>query len=175
MNFKSRLALCWRILRADAGGLLAHADRELPHIGTGDMGRMMAQNLREMVLVFATQGHSGLSAIYTTHVLADLLQFKPLAPLTGNDSEWVEVYDEVFQNNRCSRVFKDSERFNGNAYDIDAVVFREPSGACFTGRGSSQPIFFPYTPRTVYVDVDEEGTPLNGWDREGVCPEWVKN
>lgn len=53
-----------------------------------------------------------------------------------------------------------ADRFNGQAYDIDAVVFREPSGVCFTGQGSLQPIAFPYTPNTTYVDVDEGGAPL---------------
>lgn len=173
MDFKQRLSLCWRILRADPGNLLAHADRELPHMGTDPMGLQMAQCLRELVLVFGTQGHSGFSASYARQALDKLLKYEPLAPLTGDQTEWVEVSKGLFQNNRCSRIFKDAERFGGVAYDIDAVVFREPDGGCFTGKGSHQVVSFPYTPRTVYVDVDKNGNPLDGWNREGVCPAWV--
>lgn len=173
MNIKQRIALCWRILRADSNNLLDHANRELPHMGSDPMGLQMAQCLQELVLVFGTQGHSGFSAAYARQALAKLLDFKPIAPLTGADSEWSEVAEGVFQNCRCSSVFKSNDRFDGQPYDIDAVVFREPSGACFSGRGSSQVITFPYTPRTVYVDVDQDGNPLDGWNREGVCPAWV--
>jgi len=173
MNFRSRLALCWRILRADSGNLLAHADRELPHLGSDDMGLAMAKGLRELVLVFCTQGHSGFSASYAQHALNRLLKFEPLVPLTGEPDEWNHIGEVTWQNNRCSRVFKDSERFDGLPYDIDAVVFREPDGSCFTGRGSQQIVTFPYTPRTVYVDVDKEGNPLDGWNREGVCQAWA--
>lgn len=173
MNFRSRLALCWRILREDSGNLLAHANIELKHVGTDPMGLQMAQNLRELVLVFGTQGHSGFSASYARMALDKLLDFKPIAPLTGADSEWLECGNGVFQNRRCSSVFKDRARFDGQPYDIDAVVFREPGGGCFGGQGSAQVIAFPYTPRTVYVDVDAEGNPLDGWDREGACPAFL--
>lgn len=173
MKFLSRLALCWRILRADSGNLLAHADRELPHIGSDEMGLAMAQGLRELVLVFGTQGHSCFSASYARRALDKLLDFKPIVPLTGADSEWMEVGDGVFQNIRCSSVFKSKDRFDGRPYDIDAVVFREPDGACFGGRGSAQVVAFPYAPRTVYVDVDADGKPLDGWDREGACPAFL--
>ncbi|WP_137921658.1 hypothetical protein [Hydrogenophaga sp. 2FB] len=172
MNLKSRIALCVRILRAKPSNLLSHADRELPHIGTDEMGQLMAKNMRELVLVFGTQGHSGFSASYATGLLQTLLRYEPVAPLTGDPGEWVD-HGYCQQNNRCGRVFKQADRFDGQAYDIDAVVFLEPNGTGFTGRGSQQPITFPYTPRTVYVEVDTEGNPLNGWNREGVCPEWA--
>lgn len=173
MNLRSRIALCWRILRADPANLLTHANRELPHVGTDDMGLQMAQCLRELVLVFGTQGHSGFSASYARQMLERLLKFEPLSPLTGDAGEWTEVFSGGYQNSRCSRVFKDRERFDGQPYDIEAVVFREPDGSCFTGRGSAQVITFPYTPRTVYVNVDSDGNPLDGWDRQGVCPSWA--
>lgn len=172
MNLKSRIALCWRILREQPGNLMAHADHELPHIGTDEMAAQMAQNMRELLLVFCTQGHSGFSASYATGLLQKLMRYEPVAPLTGEQSEWLD-HGHCQQNKRCSRVFKQADRFGGQPYDIDAVVFREPDGACFTGAGSFQPITFPYTPKTVYIDVDTEGKPLNGWNREGVSPEWA--
>lgn len=155
MNTFKRLALCWRILRAQPGNTLRHAERELPHIGTDEMGLLMAEQLKELVLVFSTHGHSGFSASYATSVLQKLLKHEPITPLTGEPSEWNEVSDGVFQNNRCSRVFKQADRFNGQAYDIDGRVFCEPSGAVYTSKDSFVPITFPYTPQTEYVDVPE--------------------
>lgn len=153
MKLKDRLALCWRILRADTGNLFSHADRELPKPKGDEMQAMMNQNLRELVLVFGTQGHSGFSASYARHALGKLLAYEPLGPLTGEPNEWHEVGDGILQNRRCGRVFKDPDVFDGQAYDIDAVVFREPNGSCFTSRDSRKIVTFPYTPETVYVDA----------------------
>lgn len=172
MNTFKRLALCWRIMRAKPGGSLAHAKRELPPADGDNMQALMNQQLLELVLVFSTHGHSGFSASYATSALGKLLAFEPLGPLTGEPDEWID-HGYSIQNNRASHVFMgDKDRFDGAAYDIQAVVFREPNGSCFTGKGSSQPVTFPYTPRTIYVDVDDTGMPLDGWDREGVCPRW---
>lgn len=149
----SRLALCWRILRANPGNLLTHAERELPRASGDEMQALMNAQLKELILVFSTHGHSGFSAGYATSALAKLLRYEPLRPLTGEPDEWNEVGDGVFQNNRCSHVFKQAGRFNGQAYDINGRVFREPSGACFTSGDSFVPIIFPYTPTIEYVDV----------------------
>lgn len=152
IRFIDRLSLCLRILRADPGNLMRHAERELP-ASDDEMQALMNAQLKELILVFSTQGHSGFSAGYAISVLEKLLRFEPLRPLTGEDSEWNEVSDGVFQNKRCSRVFKQADRFNGQAYDIYGRVFREPSGACFTSGDSFVPIAFPYTPTTEYVEV----------------------
>lgn len=154
MELTERLALCQRILRADPGNLLTHAERELPP-ADDEMQALMNTQLKEMILVFSTHGHSGFSASYAISALAKLLRFEPLRPLTGEPDEWNEVGDGVFQNNRCSHVFRQIDRFNGQAYDINGRVFREPSGACFTNSDSFVPITFPYTPKTEYVDVVE--------------------
>lgn len=135
--------------------LVEHAKRELALLpGDDDGDEMQAEmnaHIIRMVELFADEGHSGFSAAYAISVLQKLLSFEPLTPLTGNDDEWVEVGTGVFQNSRCSRVFKE----DGEAYDIDGRVFREPSGACFTGRDSRVPVTFPYVPTTEYVDVAE--------------------
>ncbi|RZL33306.1 MAG: hypothetical protein EOP35_18205 [Rubrivivax sp.] len=155
MNLTQRIALCWRILRAKPGNLLDHAGRELPKPEGDEMQALMNQQLREMVLVFSTHGHSGFSASWARHALGKLLAYEPIGPLTGEPDEWCEVSDGVYQNRRCSRVFKDASEMGGQAYDLDGKVFREPSGSCFTNRDSRTPVTFPYTPTTVYVDVPE--------------------
>jgi hypothetical protein len=152
MNLAQRLGLCWRILRAQPGNLFAHANRELPSSVNDEMQQLMNQQLRELILVFSTHGHSGFSAGYAISALEKLLRFEPLRPLTGDPDEWVEVDKGVFQNRRCSRVFKDVDRFGGQAYDIEAIVFRDHLGG-YTSRDSAQPITFPYTPTTRYVDA----------------------
>lgn len=174
MKLTEKLSLCWRILREKPGNLMAHAERELPPDQDDEMQAAMNQGLRELVLVFSTQGHSGFSASYAIASLEKLLRFQPLRPLTGDPDEWGEPFDGMCkQNKRAGHVFiDDPRRFDGRAYDINAIVFREASGFCFTGRGSAQPVTFPYTPRTIYVDVDAEGNPLDGWNREGVYPGW---
>jgi hypothetical protein len=155
MKLTERLSLCWRILRARPGRLLAHAEQELPPGDGDEMQMLMNRQLKEMILVFSTHGHSGFSAGWARARLDKLLGFEPLGPLTGEPDEWVEVGDGVFQNRRCSHVFKQKDRFGGQAYDLNGRVFQEPSGACYTNRDSMTPIVFPYTPKTVYVDVAE--------------------
>lgn len=112
-----------------------------------------AKAILELLDVFSNQGHSGFSANYVINAFNKLARFEPLAALTGADDEWTEVSDGVFQNNRCSHVFKQADRFDGKAYDLNGRIFREPDGSCYTGRDSMVPIVFPYTPTSEYVDV----------------------
>jgi len=145
MNPTQRLRLALRVLTHRSSGLMRHAESEL--------GPNMDIEVRELLHVFASQGHSGGSAAVTAALLGKLLRYEPIGPLTGEPDEWTEVGPGVFQNRRCSRVFKDAEVFGGQAYDLQGKVFREPNGACFTNRDSRVPVTFPYTPRTEYVDV----------------------
>lgn len=154
ISILKRLALCWRILRAQPSQCLKHAESELP-ASDDEMQKLMNDQIKEMVLVFSTHGHSGFSAGYAIRMLELILRFKPIGPLTGEPDEWIEVGDGVFQNRRYGSVFKQADRFNGQAYDIDGKVFREPSGVCYTSSESKVPITFPYTPTTEYVDVPE--------------------
>ena len=117
------------------------------------MQEALCKHVLELLRVFADEGHSGSTAPYTVNMFKKLAMFEPLVPLTGEDWEWAEVSDGVFQNKRCSRVFKQADRFNGQAYDLDGRVFREPNGSCYTSKESRVPITFPYTPKTEYVDV----------------------
>lgn len=117
-----------------------------------DYGGMLGDAVMKMIKVFADEGHSGFSANMAINLFERVARFEPLTPLTGEDDEWNEVGTGVFQNRRCSHVFKE----NGEAYDSTGRIFREPSGACFTSRGSRVPITFPYTPKTEYVDVPKD-------------------
>jgi hypothetical protein len=118
-----------------------------------EMQEAICKHVLELLKVFADEGHSGSTAPYAVNMFKKLAMFEPLVPLTGEDWEWNECGNGVFQNKRCSRVFKQADRFNGQAYDIEGKVFREPSGACYTGAESRVPVTFPYTPKTEYVNV----------------------
>ena len=117
---------------------------------------------------FSRSGQSGGSAPYTASAIAEAIKrlslFKPLTPLTGDDSEWEDVSSlwctskKIFQNKRLSSVFKDEERADFS----NAIVFQDEDGNRFTGSallrdkkiGSSQFIKkFPFTDKTFYVDV----------------------
>lgn len=142
MRAAQRIRLALRVLRACPSGVIAHAEREL--------GPNMDIEVRELLHVFASQGHSGASASIVTDWLGKLLRFEPIGPLTGEPDEWCEVGPGVFQNKRCGRVFKQADRFNGQAYDLDGIVWEEPAGGCFTNAESMVPVVFPYTPKTEY-------------------------
>lgn len=133
-----------------------HAKAELERAGLfdkdSDYGGMLGDAVMKMVKVFADEGHSGYSAKMAINLFERVASFEPITPLTGADDEWMEVGEGMFQNVRCSHVFKGPD---GQAYDIDGKVFREPSGSCYTNGESRVPLTFPCTPKTEYVDVPD--------------------
>jgi len=130
-----------------------------------------------LVKKFRKSGQSGGSAPYTagaiSNVVRKLCLQEPICPITGIKSEWNDCTsygseqandeDIMYQNNRCSALFKDGK--NGKPYYIDAIVFTGQLGCSFTGSAtlndgtklsSSQYVKeFPWEPKTFYVDVIE--------------------
>lgn len=158
--------------------LLSHARAEFRAAGWMDdkgtyidgMQGDICEHVLDLLRVFSDEGHSGRTAPYTVNLFKKLAMFEPIVPLTGEDWEWNEVSNGVFQNKRCSRVFKQANWFNGQAYDIEGKVFYEwverpldedeegyPGTrrykSSYTSKESCVPIVFPYTPKTEYVDV----------------------
>jgi hypothetical protein len=85
----------------------------------------ICEHVLKLLDVFADEGHSGFSASYARNLFMMLSDFKPIAPLTGEDDEWVKHdygVEPSYQNKRRSSVFKDA---NGDCYDIDGKVFWE--------------------------------------------------
>ena len=133
-----------------------------------EMQEAICEHVLKLLDVFADEGHSGFSASYTINLFAKLAKFEPIVPLTGEDWEWHEASPGVFQNKRCSHVFKQKDRFDGQAYDINAKVFWNwyiekefvaISKIHYTGRDSFVPITFPYTPKSEYVFAPTEEFP----------------
>jgi len=140
--------------------IISHAKRELAAIGydlndkEDGPNKWMLGNILELLSVFSEQGHSGFSAPECVRLFTKLASYEPLCPIQGTDDEWVEVSENLWQNVRCSHIFKDEL---GCAYDINGKVFVEPNGCAYTNGKSRVNVTFPYTPKTEYVKVDDEG------------------
>lgn len=137
------------------------------------MQEAICKHVLKLLDVFADEGHSGSSAPYAINVFKKLAMFEPLVPLTGEDWEWTETSEGVFQNKRCGHVFKQVDRFDGQAYDIEGIVFYEwherdldpdepgyPGKTRFkshyTSSESRVPVTFPYSPIRNYVERPSE-------------------
>lgn len=89
----------------NGSNLVAHAITELDRIGMtpgDDINGEMRKCILDVIRVVSEQGHSGASASYLQGVLGDLLNFKPLSPLT-NDPE--RNPDGLWQNRRDGECF----------------------------------------------------------------------
>ena len=144
--------------------LINHALREFKAAGydpieTAEDGpdKWIQENVIQLLKVFSEQGHSGMSAVYCIGMFETLARFEPLSPLQGTEDEWAAPFDEkkgIRQNKRCSHVFLEKD---GKAYDINGKVFVEPDGCSYTNKNSFVQITFPYTPKTEFIKVDENG------------------
>lgn len=149
--------------------LIDFAKSELDIIGmtenSDELDSLMRSNILDIITKFAEQGHSGFSANYAVTILGKLLNYEPLTPLTGEDSEWSDVAihnggNILYQNKRCSRIFKDES----GSYDIDGKVFVETwvdengenHSAHFVNKDSRVYIEFPYTPKTEFVERERD-------------------
>ena len=116
---------------------------------------------------FNESGQSGGSAPYYAHAIAETIKKlclqQPISDLTGSDDEWFcHAFDDetYWQNKRDGAVFMGKDK---RPYFLDAIVFRDENGCCFTGMSfgiyceeiiSSRQFFkLPCTPKTFYVDV----------------------
>lgn len=88
--------------------LVDHARRELEIAGEDPE---FAQAIIKVVEAFSECGHSGGTAAFAIGAITELLQFKPLTPLTYESDEWFrhEGYGpnggDLWQNIRDSRIF----------------------------------------------------------------------
>lgn len=135
-----------------------------------EMQKAICQHVLALLAVFENEGHSGSSAPYAINLFRKLAMFEPLAPLTGEDWEWIRHdYGDVptYQNKRMGSVFKQADRFDGQAYWLDGRVFwnwyKDEDGnmskTYFTSRGSMVPIKFPWAepehPEYVFSPTEE--------------------
>ena len=155
--------------------LRTHAEREMKLVGLdtkeSDYEGMLYGAILELVDVFAKQGHSGFSAGRVISIFTKLARYENLAPLTGEATEWNEVGDGMYQNNRVSSVFKDKDN---KPYYLDAIVWINQKGSTWGGsaakmngevvRGRQFIKSFPFNPKTFYIDVIEKEVSKDNWE-----------
>lgn len=104
--------------------LVEHAKRELELLGETD--EEFKQAIIKAVGAFASYGHSGESALVGVHMLAALLSFKNLSPLTNDPKEWMKVGEEgVWQSCRNAEAFSNN---GGKTYYLlsEGANFKNP-------------------------------------------------
>lgn len=141
--------------------LVDYAKEELKRIGMIDSGEpyndAVAKAILDLIELFAAQGHSGFTAPYTVNTFKRLAMFKPLTPLTGEDSEWNEIGTGLYQNKRYGAVFKEKD---GRVYNSEGKIFTDDGGKMWYGsKNSIVEITFPYIvpnePEKVYLNTTE--------------------
>lgn len=151
--------------------LIAHVKREFALLNSDDeYNKMIEDCVIEVIEKVENQGHSGLSIEIFKNVLNTLLSYNPLTQLTGEDDEWMDVYDGgeyvMYQNVRAGNVFKHVYKDGKKeCYNIDGIVWytmeKDENGeeykSYFTNSKSKTPVEFPYYPTTEYKEWIEEG------------------
>ncbi len=141
--------------------MVDYAKEELKRIGMIDSGNSyndaVTKAILDLIKLFASQGHTGFTAPYTINAFKRLAMFKPLTPLTGEDSEWNKLKSGQYQNKRYCAVFKDKD---GKAYNSEGKIFTDDGGETWYGsKDSFVEITFPYTvpdnPEKVYLNKAE--------------------
>lgn len=101
----------------EESNLVTYARDELQRAGLfdsdSDYGGMLGEGALELVKLFSTQGHSGMSAAIMVSLVEKLMRYEPLTPLTYEEEEWTHVADEMvsdeqrplYQNKRKGDVF----------------------------------------------------------------------
>lgn len=82
--------------------LVDHARHELEILGVAEDDK---QNILNVVQAFADAGHSGSSDAWSIGLIAKLLKFENLTPLTDDPAEWNDVGEGMWQNVRRSEAF----------------------------------------------------------------------
>lgn len=95
--------------RPTEGNLAKHAWDELDRAGLfdrdSDYDGMLGRAVMDLVNVFVGQEHSGASAYIVSALFVDLVQFKPLSPLTDAADEWFQHDDSLWQSTRRADAF----------------------------------------------------------------------
>lgn len=86
-----------------------------------DYEGMIGEAVKDLLLTFQKQGHSGFSAMFTANVFHRLVKGENLTPLKGVKEEWNFVENDLFQNNRNTAVFAKSDK-GKDAYYLDGKI-----------------------------------------------------
>jgi hypothetical protein len=103
-----------------------HAEEEMRRAGLydkdADYGGVIPEAVMKLVKTHAAEGHSGASHSLVLGIFIDVVNFRPLTPLTADPAEWIKVDPDhyqpgTWQNRRLGSAFS---RDGGQThYDID--------------------------------------------------------
>ena len=167
-----------------------HAKMELDILFKTTNDSILKEFENEILMIcekFGQSGQSGGSAPSTVTILSNAIKtlclFETIAPLTGEEDEWVGVsaFSDVvlYQNKRNSAVFKCGD---GKAYYLDAIVKLDRGGNFWSGSvwinesdyksgsldlkisGRGYIKSFPFTPKKFYIDVNDVEVSDGTWE-----------
>lgn len=117
----------------------------------------LGEAVKELLLVFQKQGHSGYSAQATASIFYRLVKGEPLSPLTSAEYEWNEIQPGLFQSTRVSHVFINKNKEDQRPYTIQGKSFSDDGGQTYwTSRDSIVHFDLPgFPPKTEYLNVKE--------------------
>lgn len=129
-----------------------------------DYDGMLGEAVKELLLVFQKQGHSGFSAQATASIFHKLIKGEPLSPLTESADEWMEVASGLFQNTRVPNVFIEKNK-SEKPYTLYGKAFSDDGGKTyFTNIDSRVHFELPgFPPKTEYIILAP--TPSEGEER----------
>lgn len=132
----------------------------------------ICDHLIKMLELFYDEEYADSVTSHTVDLFYCLAKHEPIRPLTGEDWEWTKISDEnaeieIYQNNRCSRVFKQTDKFDGNAYDVSGKIFwswekGSDGSICrnsYVNDDSFVAVKFPYSPTQEFVFVPTQDFP----------------
>lgn len=140
------IKLAYTLYKEPNSSLTKFADTQLKRAGFFDSDVYygnLGVHASEIILLFASQGHSRVSAKILSRTLSRLLDFKPIVPISDTPESWNRVSDNLYQHKELSSVFK----FDDYSYDMDKYSISDSLGE-YTNSVSMHAgkITFPYLP-----------------------------
>ena len=114
--------------------------------------------ITELITLLVEQAKDGFNVSPSVKTLTNMLNRSYINPLTGEDDEWMEISDGVYQNLKCSRIFKDKNLFDGKPYYTEGKAFSIDGGkSFFQNMDSRVPVEFPLyeLPETEYIILED--------------------
>ena len=113
---------------------------------------MLAQQVYDILDFLSDKGHTAQSISEVMLLLNQLVYNKALTTITGNDTEWDKLDDNLLINNRDSRITKNIE--TGKIYFHDAYRFYSPHDtSLFTCNESKKEIHLPIYPQELKTKI----------------------
>lgn len=86
---------------------------------------MVAASAIQLVQIFSSQGHSGMSASITLQLFNQLANFRNTSPLTDDPAEWIQHAPDNWQSKRNTSCFSSDQ---GKTYLDNSEVERNENG-----------------------------------------------